>query len=224
MAELTSIIFIVCDLGMCFILCTVCILGYSVYHIQMRGDTNSQARLLNHLYSIFAYVSQVQSLIIFAIVTLTHFSPDDRLGRCVLVNFRVLMAFIAIQTLILLTMSHLLCHHNPTVYLELSVKMDRKSKWSLVIMMFTLSVLLLMHIIVTEKLEDPCKPLKGVAKALGIAIAVCLFLLSTLLFKTRKLWMSFLSRGKNNRKKIKFFKSHIQRLNLNLEGFTSHRD
>ena len=198
MTELTSIIFIVCDLGLCFILCAACILGYSVYHIQMRGDTNSQSRLLNHLYSIFAYVSQVQSLIIFAIVTLTHFSPEDRLSKCVLVNIRAIMAFIAIQTLILLTMSHLLCHHNPTVYLELSVKMDGKRKWSLVIVMFSMSVFLMFLIIITDKLEDPCKPLKGVANALGIAIAVCLFLLSTLLYQTRKLWMSFMSRGKRS--------------------------
>ena len=198
MTELTSIIFIVCDLGLCFILCAACILGYSVYHIQMRGDTNSQARLLNHLYSIFAYVSQVQSLIILAIVTLTHFSPEDRLSKCVLVNIRAIMAFIAIQTLILLTMSHLLCHHNPTVYLELSVKMDGKRKWSLVIVMFSMSVFLMFLIIITDKLEDPCKPLKGVANALGIAIAVCLFLLSTLLYQTRKLWMSFMSRGKGS--------------------------
>ena len=108
------------------------------------------------------------------------------------------MAFIAIQTLILLTMSHLLCHHNPTVYLELSVKMDGKRKWSLVIVMFIISVFLMFHIIITDKLEDPCKPLKGVAKALGIAIALCLFLLSTLLYQTRKLWMSFMSRGKRS--------------------------
>ena len=65
-------------------------------------------------------------------------------------------------------------------------------------MMFSISVFLMFHIIINNKLEDPCKPLKGVAKALGIAIAVCLFLLSTLLYQTRKLWMSFMSRGKGS--------------------------
>ena len=196
MSVITSIILPVCDVGLSFILFATCILGYSVYHIQMRGDTNNQARLLNHLYSIFAYVSQAQSLIIFAIVIHTHTSPEDQLSKCVLVNIRALMSFIATQTLILLTVSHLLCHHNPSFYLELSVKMDAKHKWILVVIMFSFSALLMFVIVMSDKLEDPCKPLKGTARALGIAIAVCLFLLSTLLYKTRKLWISFISRGK----------------------------
>ena len=197
MIEMTSIFFSACDVGLSFILCVTCVLGYTVYHIQMRGDTNNQARLLNHLYSIFAYVSQVQSLIIFAIVIHANLSPEDRMSKCVLVNIRALMSFIATETLILLTVSHLLCHHNPSAYLDLSVKMDEKHKWSLVMIMFCFSSSLMFFIITFDKLEDPCKPLKGVARALGIAITLCLFLLSTLLYQTRKLWISFVSRGEH---------------------------
>ena len=45
------------------------------------------------------------------------------------------------------------------------------------------------------ELKIPCKPLKGIARPLGIAIAICLLLQTSLLYKTRKLWIKSLSRG-----------------------------
>ena len=195
MKEVKAILFAVFDVGLSLLLCVISVLGYTVYHIQMRKDSTNQARILNHLYSIFAYVSQTQSLTYFSFVLHNHICPEDQMIQCVLVNIRAFMSLLVLLTTILLTIGHLINHHNPSYYLELSVKMETSHKWIIFLLMFGFSASLMFLDPNLINLKSPCKPLKAIAKPLGIAIAICLLLLTSLLYQTRKLWISFLSRG-----------------------------
>ena len=195
MKEVKAILFTVFDVGLSLFLCIISVLGYTVYHIQMRKDSAQQARILNHLYSIFAYVSQAQSLTYFANVLFNHLRPEDLFLKCFLIHIRALMSLLVLLTTILLTMGHLLSHHNPSYYLDLSVKMETFHKWIMFILLFTFSASLVFLIPNVNENKSACKPLKAIAKPLGIAIAICLFLLTSLLYQTRQLWIRFLSRG-----------------------------
>ena len=191
--EVKAILFPLFDVGLSLILCVISVLGYTIYHIQfqMRKDST----ILNHLYSIFAYVSQAQSLTYLAIVTLNNLRPEDQILKCFLLNIRVFMSLLALETVILLTIGHLLSHHNPTYYLELSVKMETIHKWFIVMVQVTFSASLMFSIPDFKGSKCPCKSLKAIAKPLGIAIAICFLLLASLLYKTRSIWMKSLSRG-----------------------------
>ena len=193
MIEVNAIIFIVFDVCLSLILCVISVLGYTIYHIQfqMRKDST----ILNHLYSIYAYVSQAQSLTYLAIVNLNNLRPEDQIFKCFLLNIRVFMSLLALETVILLTIGHLLSHHNPTYYLELSVKMETMHKWFIVMVQVTFSASLMFSIPDFKGSKCPCKSLKAIAKPLGIAIAICFLLLASLLYKTRSIWMKSLSRG-----------------------------
>ena len=193
MTEVNAIIFIVFDVCLSLILCVISVLGYTIYHIQfqMRKDST----ILNHLYSIYAYVSQAQSLTYLAIVNLNNLRPEDQIFKCFLLNIRVFMSLLALETVILLTIGHLLSHHNPTYYLELSVKMETMHKWFIVMVQVTFSASLMFSIPDFKGSKCPCKSLKAIAKPLGIAIAICFLLLASLLYKTRSIWMKSLSRG-----------------------------
>ena len=193
--EVKAILFTVFDVGLSLFLCVISVLGYTVYHIQMRKDSTNQARILNHLYSIFAYVSQAQSLTYFSFVLLNHLRPEDQIIQCVLINIRAIMSFLALLTTILLTIGHLLNHHNPSYYLELSVKMETVHKWIIFFFLFCFSASFTFLIPNFNEFKSPCKPLKAIAKPLGIAISICLLLLTSLLYQTRKLWIQFLSQG-----------------------------
>ena len=195
MMEVKAILFSVFDVGLSLLLCVISVLGYTVYHIQMRKDSTNQARILNHLYSIFAYVSQAQSLTYFSFVLHNHICPEDQMIQCVLVNIRAFMSLLVLLTTILLTIGHLINHHNPSYYLELSVKMETSHKWIIFLLMFGFSASIMFLDPNLINLKSPCKPLKAIAKPLGIAIAICLLLLTSLLYQTRKLWITFLSRG-----------------------------
>ena len=195
MTEVKAILFPLFDVGLSLVLCIISVLGYTVYHIQMRKDSAQQARILNHLYSIFAYVSQAQSLTYFANVLFNHLRPEDLFLKCFLIHIRALMSLLVLLTTILLTMGHLLSHHNPSYYLELSVKMETFHKWIMFILLFAFSASLVFLIPNVNENKSACKPLKAIAKPLGIAIAICLFLLTSLLYQTRQLWIRFLSRG-----------------------------
>ena len=194
MTEVKAILFPLFDVGLNLILCVISVLGYTVYHIQfqMRKDST----ILNHLYSIFAYVSQAQSITYLAIITFNNLRPEDQILKCFLLNIRVFMSLLALETVILLTIGHLLSHHNPTYYLELSVKMETIHKWFIVIVLFIFSASLMFSIPNFEGSKSPCKSLKAIAKPFGIAIAICFLLLASLLYKTRSIWMKSLSRGK----------------------------
>ena len=63
------------------------------------------------------------------------------------------------------------------------------------IVMVTFSAALMFLIPNFIELKMPCEPLKAIARPLGIAIAICLLLLTSLLYKTQKLWLKSLSRG-----------------------------
>ena len=195
MQEVNAILFTVFDVGLSLFLCIISVLGYTVYHIQMRKDSAQQARILNHLYSIFAYVSQAQSLTYFANVLFNHLRPEDLFLKCFLINIRALMSLLVLLTTILLTMGHLLSHHNPSYYLELSVKMETFHKWIMLILLLTFSASLVLLIPNFNENKSTCRPLKAIAKPLGIAIAICLLLLTSLLYQTRQLWIKILSRG-----------------------------
>ena len=182
MSEETSLLLAVFDVSLSFLLCTVCILGYCVFHIQM--SVGGQARILNHLYSIYAYINQAQSLLIFSLILSDHLWPHNLILKCLLVNIRALFALIALQTVILLTLGHLFSHHNPFGYLELSVKMESKHKWLLVLAMVVFSITLMFIIIFSNGLENPCESLKEVANILAIFFAISLILLLSLVFKS----------------------------------------
>ena len=166
MPEATSLLLAVFDVSLSFLLVTVCILGYCVFHIQMR--VGGQARILNHLYSIYAFINQAQSLLIFCLILSDHLWPHNLILKCLLVNIRALFALTALQTVILLTLGHLFSHHNPSGYLELSVKIESKHKWLLVLAMVVFSITLIFIILISNGLENPCESLKGVANILAI--------------------------------------------------------
>ena len=63
------------------------------------------------------------------------------------------------------------------------------------IVMVTCSAALMFLIPNFNELKMPCKPLKAIARPLGIAIAICLLLLISLLYKTRKLWIKSFFKG-----------------------------
>ena len=97
MIEVSTSLFSLLDVGMSLLLCVISLLGYTVYHIQMRRDSTSQARLLNHLYSIFAYVSQAQSLTYFANVLSSYLQSEDDMLQCFLINLRAFMSLLVLQ-------------------------------------------------------------------------------------------------------------------------------
>ena len=99
MIEVKTIILSLFDLGMSFILCVISLLGYTVYHIQMRKDSTNQARILNHLYSIFAYVSQAQSVTYFANILSNHLISDEHMIKCLLINLRAFMSLLILQVI-----------------------------------------------------------------------------------------------------------------------------
>ena len=195
MIEVNTILFSLFDVVMSLLLCVISLLGYTVYHIQMRRDSTNQARILNHLYSIFAYVSQAQSLTYFANILSNHLPSEDNMLKCFLINLRAFMSLLVLQTTILLTAGHLLSHLKPSYYLELSVKMETIHKRIIMIVMVSLSAALMFLIPNFNESKMPCKSLKAIARPLGLAIAICLLLLISLLYKTRKLWIKSLSRG-----------------------------
>ena len=193
MTEVKEILFPLFDVGLSLILCVISVLGYTVYHIQFQ--MRQYSTILNHLYSIFAYVSQAQSITYLAIITFNNLRAEDQILKCFLLNIRVFMSLLALETVILLTIGHLLSHHNPNYYLELSVKMETIHKWFIVIVLVIFSASLMFSIPNFEGSKSPCKSLKAIAKPFGIAIAICFLLLASLLYKTRSIWMKSLSRG-----------------------------
>ena len=97
MIEVKAMLFTLLDVGISLLLCVISLLGYTVYHIQMMRDSTSQARILNHLYSIFAYVSQAQSLTYFANVLSYYLLAADDMLRCFLINLRAFMSLLVLQ-------------------------------------------------------------------------------------------------------------------------------
>ena len=59
------------------LLVLVCLLGCSVYHVQMWRDANSGTSLLNNLYTITAVIMQVQSLLLCAHIFHNIFCPRN---------------------------------------------------------------------------------------------------------------------------------------------------
>ena len=104
-----------------------CLLGCSVYHVQMWRDSNSASNLLNNLYTITAVIMQVQSIMLGVLILADNFCPNNQnminVVSVLLWFSRVLNFFhmIALTTLIVFK------QYRPTEYLDISV--DPRGKW-----------------------------------------------------------------------------------------------
>ena len=100
------------------LLVLTCLLGCSVYHVQMWRDSNSDSSLLNKLYTITAVIMQVQSVLFCAKVFENIFGPPrSSFVRNALLFSRVFKFFHVIS----LTILNVYRQYKPTEYLNISV-------------------------------------------------------------------------------------------------------
>ena len=103
------------------LLVLTCLLGCSVYHVQMWRDSNSDSSLLNKLYTITAVIMQVQSVLLCAKIFENIFGQripnESSFVKNALLFSRVFNFFHIIS----LTILNVYRQYKPTEYLDISV-------------------------------------------------------------------------------------------------------
>ena len=121
------------------LLVLTCLLGCSVYHVQMWRDSNSDSSLLNNLYTITAVIMQVQSIMFGVLILADIFCPNNEnminVVRVLLWFSRVLNFF----HMIAITTVNVFKQYTPTEYLNISV--DPRGKWIIFSIEFFVSFL-----------------------------------------------------------------------------------
>ena len=103
------------------LLVLTCLLGCSVYHVQMWRDSNSDSSLLNKLYTITAVIMQVQSVLLCAKIFENIFgqmSPNESSFVKNALLFSRVFNFFHITSLTILNVYR---QYKPTEYLDISV-------------------------------------------------------------------------------------------------------
>ena len=103
------------------LLVLTCLLGCSVYHVQMWRDSNSDSSLLNKLYTITAVIMQVQSVLLCAKVFENIFGQMSPHGSSFVKNALLFSRVFNFFHIISLTILNVYRQYKPTEYLDISV-------------------------------------------------------------------------------------------------------
>ena len=109
------------------LLVLVCLLGCSVYHVQMWRDANSGTSLLNNLYTITAVIMQVQSVLLCAQIFEDIFGQNNQYLNSFVKNTLLLSRVFNFFHIISLTILNVCRQYKPSKYLDISV--DPRGKW-----------------------------------------------------------------------------------------------
>ena len=121
------------------LLVLVCLMGFSVYHVQMWRDANSGSSLINNLYTITAIVMQVQSVLLCGQIFHNVFCPKN----ISLINYVTMLLWFSrvlnFFHMIVITIIYLYRQYKPSEYLNISV--NPRGKWIILSLEFFLSLL-----------------------------------------------------------------------------------
>ena len=104
------------------LLVLTCLLGCSVYHVQMWRDSNSDSSLLNKLYTITAVIMQVQSVLLCAKVFENIFGQISPYGSSFIKNALLFSRVFNFFHIISLTILNVYRQYKPTEYLDISLE------------------------------------------------------------------------------------------------------
>ena len=162
----------------------ICLLGCSVYHVQMWRDANSGTSLLNNLHTITAIIMQVQSVLLCACAQIFDnvFCPKNK----TMINYvSMLLWFSRILNffhMIFGTIMNVYRQYKPTEYLHISV--DPRGKWIILSLEFFASFLFITLQLWNECLDNwiintnKCSMITRVVRIVGpFLMIVCVLLL-----------------------------------------------
>ena len=109
------------------VLVLICLLGCSVYHVQMWRDANSGTSLLNNLYTITALIMQVQSVLLCAKVFEDIFDQNNPNVNSLVKNTLLFSRVLNFFHIISVTILNVYRQYKPTEYLHISV--NPRGKW-----------------------------------------------------------------------------------------------
>ena len=109
------------------LLVLICLLGCSVYHVQMWRDANSSSSLLNNLYTITAIIMQVQSVLLCAQIFEDIVGQNNPYFSSFVKNTLLFSRVFNFFHIISLTILNVFRQYKPSKYLDISV--DPRGKW-----------------------------------------------------------------------------------------------
>ena len=158
------------------VLALVCLLGCSVYHVQMWRDANSDTSLLNNLYTITAVIMQVQSVLLCGQIFTNILCPNN---KTVFNYVTILLWFSRVLNffhMIILTVMNVFRQYKPAVYLNISV--DPRGKWIILSTESILSFLIISMQVWTGCFMSTECLMSRVVRIFGpIVLIVCVLLL-----------------------------------------------
>ena len=157
------------------VLTIICVLGCSVYHVQMWTDANSGSSLLNNLYSTLAVILQVQSVLLCSQILANIFYPSDE-KLCYFVEFVLWFSRVFnFYHIIILTILHVYRQYRPTGYLNMSV--DPRGKWIIFVIEFLVSLIFFIVLLWNRCSDDSLSYSCGLQIFGPIVRLVCFLLL-----------------------------------------------